>query len=135
MLAKFSNESAPPLYDGAMAQDVSQSQPGDLIDANALDFAFTKEVQARLLENLTNCFGCCFCSFISQLEMCARVVFPIGRRVMNTNYSPSKHSAHGLHIGCGREREHGAVQGSAFRLSQAVQWGTAAFTPTSAIRV
>jgi len=45
MLAKFSYESAPPLYEGAMDQAVSQSQPGDLINADALDFTFTKEVQ------------------------------------------------------------------------------------------
>jgi heterodisulfide reductase subunit C len=62
MLAKFSNESAPPLFEGAMDQTVSQSQPEDLIDANALDFAFTKEVQGRSGVNLNSCWHCLCCT-------------------------------------------------------------------------
>ena len=58
MLEKYNSEPVPPLSEGAVYQDVSQYRPGDLINANVLDFAFTKEVQARSGVNLNSCWHC-----------------------------------------------------------------------------
>jgi len=62
MLDKYSSELSLHLYEDAMDQDISLSQPEGLITADALDCTFRNEVQTRSGVNLNSCWHCLCCT-------------------------------------------------------------------------